>query len=156
MTTPTLEQIVIVLSLAAAPISELRGAIPVAILSYDFSPYLAYGLAVLGNLVPVIAILLLLDPVVKLLGNIKFFERIFDWVFGYTRKRHSDKVERWGLAALVLIVAIPLPMTGAWSGSLVAFLFGIPFRKAFPMIAAGVLIAGILVTLGTLGLIQIF
>ena len=104
----------------------------------------------IGNLLPVLAILLLLQPVVQLFTKIAFFERIINWVFSYTRKRHSEKVERWGLAALVIIVAIPLPMTGAWSGSLVAFLFGIPFRQAFPLITLGVLIAGVIVTLLTL------
>lgn len=145
------------IGVAALPISELRGAIPIAIVSYNMEPIVAYALAVLGNLIPVVLILALLDTAVKLFSRIEFFRSIIEWVFSFTRRRHNSIIARWGKAvALVIIVAIPLPMTGAWTGSLVAYLFGIPNRLAFPMIAIGVLIAGILVTLGTLGFIEIF
>lgn len=145
------------MGVAALPISELRGAIPLAIGHYNMDPIASYILAVVGNLLPVILILGLLDPVVRLFSKVEFFRKIFDWVFSFTRQRHGNKIARFGGAlALVLIVAIPLPMTGAWSGSLVAYLFGIPSRIAFPLISVGVLIAGVIMTLATLGFIEFF
>jgi len=150
--TPTAEQIIIVLAFSVAPISELRVAIPVAISQFHFDPLFAYGISVVGNLIPVVLILTFLGPIVQIFSRVRFFKRIIDWVFSYTRRRHTQKVERWGKLALLIIVAIPLPLTGAWSGSLVAFLFGISFREAFPLITLGVMIAGLIVTLFTLGI----
>jgi uncharacterized membrane protein len=77
-------------------------------------------------------------------------DRFFEWLFARTRKR-SGALEKYGAIGLVLFVAIPLPVTGAWTGSAAAFLFGIPFRKAFPIILLGVMIAGGLVTAAVLG-----
>ena len=155
MSTPSAEAILVTLGVAALPVSELRGAIPLAIVHYDLAWPLAYGLSVVGNLVPILAILWLLEPVVSWLSRLTFFERLFDWLFARTRRRFSSTVETFGAVALVLVVAVPLPVTGAWTGSLIAFLYGVPTRKAFPLIAMGVLIAGAIVTLSTLGVIEI-
>ena len=77
-------------------------------------------------------------------------------MFARTRKRFSVKAEKYGkFIALVLFVAIPLPITGAWTGSAAAFLFGIPFSRSFPAVIIGVLIAGIVVTLTTVGITEI-
>lgn len=150
-----LYQALIVLGVAALPVSELRGAIPLAIVRYEMSPLLAYGLGVLGNLLPVVPLLLLLERLVKILSRWPVFQELFAWLFARTRRRFSRAVERLGALALVLIVAVPLPMTGAWTGCLVAFLFGLPWRQAFPLIALGVLIAGVIVMLSTLGVISV-
>lgn len=155
MSIPSLEAIVVTLGVAALPISELRGAIPLAIAGYDVAWPLAYLLGVLGNLIPVVAILLLLEPVVAILSRVDLFRRLVQWVFARTRRRFSSTVATLGAAALVAVVAVPLPVTGAWTGSLIAFLFGIPFRQAFPLITLGVVIAGVVVTLSTLGVIEI-
>ncbi len=150
-----MEAVLVTLGVAALPISELRGAIPLAVAHYDMAWPLAYGLSVLGNLAPVLAILTLLEPVVTLFSRIEIFDRLFAWLFARTRRRFSSTVEKFGAVALVLVVAVPLPVTGAWTGSLIAFLYGVPVRRAFSLIAVGVLIAGVVVTLSTLGVIEI-
>lgn len=149
-------EILFVLLVAALPVSELRGAIPLAMGAYQFDPLAAYLLGVLGNLLPVPFLLWLLEPMTKLLRRVSLLDRFISWLFARTRKRHGARVERWGAFALVLFVAIPLPTTGAWTGTLIAHLFGIPFRYAFPLIALGVAIAGVLVVLGTLGILKLF
>jgi uncharacterized membrane protein len=150
------EQVLSVLVMAALPVSELRGAIPLAIGLYHFDPVTAYLLGVLGNMLPVPFLLRLLEPVTDLLRRVSTLERFITWLFARTRRKHSALVKQWGAFALVLFVAIPLPATGAWTGALVAHVFGIPFRYAFPLIAVGVSIAGVIVTLATLGVIQLF
>lgn len=151
-----LEQLLVVLVVAALPISELRGAIPLAMGVYGFDPATAYLLGVFGNLVPVPILLRFLEPITALLRRSAILDRCMSWLFARTRRRHSALIERLGAIALVLLVAVPLPATGAWTGALIAHLFGIPFRYAFPLIGLGVCIAGILVTLATLGVIRLF
>lgn len=151
-----IEQVVTVILIAALPVSELRGAIPVAIGVYGFDPVTAYLLGVLGNLLPVPILLKLLGPITALLRRSVLCDRFLSWLFARTRRRHSTMIERLGAIALVLFVAVPLPATGAWTGALLAYLFGIPFKYAFPLIAVGVSIAGVLVTLATLGVIHLF
>ncbi|MCS7197526.1 MAG: small multi-drug export protein [Candidatus Bipolaricaulota bacterium] len=149
-------KVVTVVLLAAMPLSELRGAIPVAIWVYGFDPVTAYLLGVLGNLLPVPILLKLLEPMTALLRRAVLFDRLITWLFAWTRRRQSVLMARLGAMALVLLVAIPLPATGAWTGALVAHVFGIPFRYALPLIAVGVCLAGVLVTLATLGVIALF
>jgi len=146
----------VVLMVAALPVSELRGAIPLALGVYQFDPLSAYLLGVLGNLLPVPILLKLLGPVTALLRRSVLLNRGVSWLLARTRKRHSALIERLGAMALVLFVAVPLPATGAWTGALIAHVFEIPFRYAFPLIALGVSIAGVLVTLATLGVIKFF
>ncbi len=134
------------------PISELRGAIPVAIGVYDLNPIEAYFIAVAGNMVPVVFILKYIDPISKyLMSKSKFFNKFFTFLFERTRKKHNGKFEKWGALALITFVAIPLPVTGGWSGALAAFVFGIPFKKALPLIFSGIMIAGVIVTGLSLG-----
>lgn len=142
------------MGVAALPISELRGAIPLALVHYQMSPLAAYLLGVVGNLVPVAFLLLLLESLVRLLGRVQVFREVFHWLFARTRRRFSAQFARWGAVALVAFVAVPLPLTGAWTGCLVAFLFGIPFRQAFSLIGLGVAIAGLIVMLSTLGILR--
>lgn len=147
----------VILLMSMLPISELRGAIPVAIGVYNMSIVSAFFLAVLGNLIPVIFIIKILDLLVNkfLIHRIYIFNRFFTWLFEKTRSRHSKKFERWRDFALIVLVAIPLPFTGAWTGALAAFVFNIPIKRAFPLITLGVLIAGIIVTLITIGVVSL-
>ena len=135
------------------PVSELRGAIPVAIGVYNLNPVETYCLAVVGNIIPVIFILKYIDPVSKyLMSKSKFFNKFFTHLFERTRKKHNGKFEKWGALALITFVAIPLPITGGWSGAIAAFVFGIPFKKALPLIFSGVMIAGVIVMGLSLGI----
>ncbi len=141
--------VLVVLGIAASPISELRGAIPVAIIGFHFPWYYAFLLAIIGNLLPVPFILLFLDTASRLLSKIGIFKRMLQWLFEHTRRR-GKIIERYGRIGLMLFVAIPLPITGAWTGSLAAVLFGLKFKHAFLSIFAGILIAGVIVTCATL------
>ena len=141
--------ILAVLAIAASPISELRIAIPVAISAFHFPWYYAFLIAIIGNLLPVPFILLFLDTASRLLSKVGLFSRALNWLFERTRRR-GRIVERYERIGLALFVAIPLPITGAWTGSLAAVLFGLKFKHASLSIFAGVLIAGAIVTCATL------
>ena len=143
--------------ISAMPIAELRGGIPVAVGVYDLAIMEAYLWAVIGNMIPVFFILWLLPSISKWLSErSKYAKRFFDWLFARTKRKFYDKHEKWGNFALFLFVAIPLPVTGAWTGSLAAFLFGIPKKQAIPYIFLGVLTAGVIISLATAGVITIF
>lgn len=143
-------------TIAMIPIAELRGALPIALGIYDMPLWKAYVICVLGNMVPVFFILWLLPPVSKFLRRWKIFDKFFTWLFERTRRKFYKKHAKWGDFALVLFVGIPLPVTGAWTGSLAAWLFGIKYRKALPLIFLGVIIAGVIVSTLSLGIINIF
>jgi uncharacterized membrane protein len=139
--------------IAALPIFELRGAIPYAILAGDLRWQEAYIFAVIGNFLPVIPILMLLERVSNWLMRYPVWNRFFTWLFARTRRR-GKMIERFEALGLAMFVAIPLPITGAWTGCVAAFLFKIPLRIAVPMIICGILTAGVIVTLASLGVIS--
>ena len=141
----------VVLLAAALPVSELRGAIPLAIGVYGYDPWQAYLLAVLGNLMPVVPLLLFLGPVSDWLRRYVLWDKFFTWLFSRTRRKYIQEHENFGLTALALFVAVPLPVTGAWTGCAIAFLVGFRFWPAFAAIATGVLLAGVIVTSMVLG-----
>jgi uncharacterized membrane protein len=140
---------------AMLPVFELRGAIPAGYAMGMTNPYQIYALAVLGNFVPVLPILLLLGPAEKHLRRFRTMDRFFDWLFKRTVSR-SDVIKRYESLGLILFVAIPLPMTGAWTGSVAAYLFKLPLRLAIPCIILGILIAGVVVSLVSQGVIQLW
>jgi uncharacterized membrane protein len=140
------------LFIALLPIVELRGAIPWAIGVGGLSWSTAYLLSVVGNFLPVLPILWLLGPAERLLRGWPLMDRFFGWLFARTRSR-SAVVQKYEALGLMLFVAVPLPVTGAWTGCVAAYLFGIRHRFAVPAIIAGILIAGVVVTLATLGII---
>lgn len=139
------------------PIAELRLAIPLGIGFYNLSVWSVFLWAFIGNIIPIILIIWGLDLLINKLAvhRIYILNRFFAWLFERTRQKHSKKIELWRDLALMIFVAIPLPGTGAWTGALIAFVFGIPIKRAFPLISLGVLIAGVIVTLITLGIIQL-
>jgi uncharacterized membrane protein len=135
----------IVVIISALPVVELRGALPVAINVFNMPWYWAYLLAVIGNMLPVPILLLFFDSLAKLVSKVEVGRRLVNWVLERTR-RHGKLIERYERIGLMLFVAIPLPFTGAWTGSIVAFLMGMKFRYSFLSILCGVLIAGVIVT----------
>lgn len=134
-----------ILFVAALPIAELRLAIPGAIEFLETPWYYAFLIAVIGNILPVPFILLFLEAATRLLGKVAVFKRFLNWLFERTRRR-GKIIQKYKRIGLVLFVAIPLPVTGAWTGALAAALFGIKFKHAFISIFIGVIIAGIIVT----------
>ena len=141
-----LEEALWVFLISAAPIVELRLAIPIAINEYNIDWYYAFLICFVGNLLPVPFLLRYLGPLSELLSKINVFHSLIQWVFKYTRRR-GGLVEKYGRLGLILLVAIPLPGTGAWTGSIVAFLLGVDFKSAFYCILVGVIIAGVIVTI---------
>ncbi len=135
----------IVLIVSMLPIFELRGAIPLAVLYFDMPVLTAFLLSWLGNMIPILPIIYFLEPIRKALAHIRFVDKFFRWLYARTYRR-GEKVMKWGAIGLALFVAIPLPVTGAWTGSVLAILFDIKPRYAFPAIILGVTVAGILVS----------
>jgi len=143
----------VVMIVGALPISELRGAIPLA-LSFGMPLSKAFWLAVLGNISFIVPALFLFEPISKNLRKFKLWSRFFDWLFERTKK-NSESIQKYEALGLAIFVAIPLPMTGAWSGVVAASLFKIRFRYAFIAIVAGVIGAGLIVlTLCALGIMS--
>jgi uncharacterized membrane protein len=139
--------------LGALPISELRGAIPLG-LSFGMSLPKAFWLAVLGNISFIAPALFLFEPVSTKLRKFKLWSRFFDWLFERTKK-NADTIQKYEALGLAIFVAVPLPMTGAWSGVVAATLFKIRFRYAFIAIVLGVIGAGLIVsTLCALGIMS--
>ncbi len=127
------------------PIFEVRGALPLALFYYHFSPLKSYLLSVFGNLLPILPLLFGLKIFSEYLAHkVYFLNRLLNWLYEKTRQRHGDHFESysWAPFALFVFVAIPIPLTGAWSGILAAITFGIPFWRSFIAISAGVLVSG--------------
>ncbi len=131
--------------ISMVPVIELRGAIPIG-MAAGVEPWVACVLSVLGNLLPVPFILLFIR---KIFAWMRRFDRLRPIVEALERKADgkSDKVKKYELLGLFLFVAVPLPGTGAWTGSLIAALMEIRLKRAIPAIALGVITAGIAVTL---------
>jgi uncharacterized membrane protein len=126
------------------PISELRGAIPYAV-SQGMPLMQAALVAIAANAsVPLIAFLFL-GSLHRLLYRVAVYRRFFDSIVVRARSKVHEKVEKYGYWGLMLFVAVPLPITGAWTGALGAWVLGLSFRKSFLAIAAGVVIAGVIV-----------
>ena len=135
----------VVITVSALPVVELRGAIPLAINLFNFSWYYALLLSIIGTLIPVPFLLLFFGTISQRLSKIGIFKRWFHWLDEHSRRR-GKIIERYKRIGLVLFVAVPLPITGVWTGSLAATIFGVKFRHAFLSILAGTCIAGAIVT----------
>jgi len=135
---------VVVMIISAMPILELRGGLPVAYGVYDFSFAKSYLLSVLGNVLPIIPLLLLFLPISNWLKRFRWYERMYTWLYERTMKKSSN-VEKFGAVGLILFTAVPLPTTGAYSACLAAAFFAIRFWYAFLSIVVGVLIAGFVI-----------
>ncbi len=134
---------------AALPVIEVRGSIPVAMGVFGFSWLKAYLISVAGNMFLIIPAFIFLQKFSEfLMRKWYLFNRLMSWVFDRTRRKHLDHFheKRWVELALFIFVAIPLPLTGAWSGVVAAYLLGIPFWRAMGAIFLGVMAAAAIVT----------
>ena len=130
--------------LSMTPVVGIRAALPVAVLVYDMNIYWAYFWSVLGEFFPVFFILKFLGVVSQWLSlKFGFMKKFFDFLFSKTRREYNHRVHKYGLFALFLYTGIPLPFSGAWTASLVTFLFGFPHKKALPVIFCGVMLSGL-------------
>lgn len=140
---------VTVFIISMLPIFELRGSVPVGIAGFKLNPLLVYILSVIGNIIPTFFILLFFDQVTRFAQKRPFLKQLLEKLFARTRKR-SALIEKYEEIGLILFVATPLPVTGAWTGSLAAYLMGLNFWKSIACIFMGVCLAGIIVTALTL------
>ena len=131
--------------IAMLPIFELRGAIPMGIHYYQIPYWKVIPLALAGNMVPIFFILLFFDFITKLCFKFKFSRKILEAIFRRTRSK-SEIIEKYEEVGLMIFVAIPLPVTGAWTGSLAAYLMGLSFWKSILFIFLGVCIASVVVS----------
>ena len=138
------------------PIIELRGAIPLGA-ALGLPWWQSYLLAVVGNMLPVPIILLFVKAVLDFMlkSKVKFFNKIANWVYAKAEK-NREKIERYSFWGVAIFVGIPLPMTGAWTGSLVAAFINMKFWRAFFSALIGVLAAGVIMTLISYGVLAIF
>ncbi len=152
----TIPPALLIFGLSMLPIVELRGAIPLGVLM-KMPIESAFFWAELGNIIIVLLILKLLGPTSEfLIRHSKFFQNFFTKLFAFTRKKHSRKFEKFGTALIVLLTATPLPGTGAWTGALLAFLFDINYFRAVGLIFIGNIVAGMLISFGIGGTLEIF
>jgi len=135
----------ITLLIGMLPVAELRGAIPTGVVVLDLPLWSAFLWAYIGNLIPVVPLLLFLQPVSKWLRRFRPWRVFFYWLFARTKKR-ARVVRKYRLAGLALFVMVPLPVTGAWTGCVAAMMFQIPFARALPAIVLGVFASGIIVS----------
>ena len=131
--------------LSLLPISELRGGIPVAIAG-GIEWYWAYLYCVVINALVAPIAYVFLDSVHKILYRWGFYARIFDKLVERARMKLTDKVDRFGFWGVAVFVGIPLPITGAWTGTLGAWVLGLSRRKTMLAALAGVLVSGAIVT----------
>jgi uncharacterized membrane protein len=143
------EMIVFVISMV--PILELRGGLLAAsVLNIDIVK--AIWLCVIGNIIPVPFILLLITPIFNWLKQTKTFRPLVEKLESRAMGK-SDQIEKYEFWGLVLFVGIPLPGTGAWTGSLIASLLGIRFKKAFPAVVLGIAMATVIMSVVSYGLL---
>jgi uncharacterized membrane protein len=128
------------------PWLESRYVIPYSMLQFDWEWWQIFPIAVAGNMLPVPFILLFFKFAEKFLRNYKLWTRVMDWLFSRTRSKADSKIQKYEYLGLILFVAIPLPFTGAWTGSLIAYLFELKFSKSLITIFIGVIIAASVMT----------
>lgn len=145
-------------AISTLPIVELRGAVPAGHVLYQTGSketsrwektkrsLWIFVVAVVGNMLPIPFILMLLGPISNLLMRCEAGKRFIEWLFERTRKK-SANIEKYEELGLTIFVAIPLPVTGAWTGAMAAFLMGLPFWKSMLFILLGVMIAGVIMTI---------
>lgn len=147
----TIGKIFMTFLISMVPVIELRGAIPIAVTTHGLNYWVALPVSIIGNLLPVPFIILFIRKIFALMR--KWFPRL-DGLITRLEKRAEKKSEAlkkstfWGL---FILVAIPLPGTGAWTGALVAAMLDMRLRRAFPAIALGVIAAAAIVTFVTFG-----
>ena len=148
-----LKSIIITLLVSMVPVIELRGALPIGV-GMGLSPVLATIISIIGNLIPIPFLLLFVPKVFDWLRDKKLTKKFIAWLEQKADK-HSKTIEKYGYMGLVILVAIPLPGTGAWTGALVASCLNMQKKKSLAAIFLGVLIAGFIVFAITYGFAKI-
>jgi len=134
---------------AMLPVAELRGAIPVGF-ALGLDPWTVVLIAIVVNCLVFFPIFFGLKLLYKdILINWRIFHRVMDRV----RNKASGHIERWGILGLAAFVAVPLPVTGAWTGTAIAWLLGLDWKRSFLSIALGVMVSATIITIASWSLI---
>lgn len=142
---------ILVFIISLMPILELRGGlIAAALLGLD--PIPSYIISIIGDIIPVPFILLLITKILKWMRNSKYFKGFANWLDSKVEK-HKGQIEKYGYLGVVLFVGIPLPGTGAWTGSLIASVLEMDRKKTFIAVLAGIVMASIIMMILSFGLI---
>ncbi|MEM4605652.1 MAG: small multi-drug export protein [Candidatus Pacearchaeota archaeon] len=155
-------EILVALLLTVAPITELRLGLPIVInycLKNNISVWPYFSLVVILNILVIFILFFFFDFLHQRLLKISFYKNLFNKYVEKTRKKQEKfekKFHQIGYFALVIFVAIPLPGTGAWTGTFLAWLFGLERKKSILTISLGVLIAGIIVLTASYGILSLF
>lgn len=135
------------------PVLELRGALIWAAAD-GLDPLVSYIVCVLGNTLPVPFLILFVRPIFEWMKKHSTFLRKIVEKLEAKAANKADKIKKYEMFGLFLFVAIPLPGMGAWTGSLIAAVLGMRIKDSLPMIALGVLTAGVIMTLGAFGVVS--
>ena len=141
-----MDPLVVTVLLALLPISELRGAIPYA-LAHGYPLYVVYPLCVAVNALIAPLLFIFLTTIHAWMNRFSWYHRLVNPVIERARIKVEEKVERYGYLGIMLFVAIPLPITGAYTGTLGAWILGLGKRRTMLAVLAGVAIAGIIVSI---------
>lgn len=145
---------ILVFIISLLPILELRGGlIAAALLNID--PKMAYIICIIGNILPIPFILLLINRILDWMRNSKHFNKFAAWLDKKVEK-HKGQIQKYGYLGVVLFVGIPLPGTGAWTGSLIASVLGMDRKKTFIAVCIGVVMASIIMMILSYGLLARF
>jgi uncharacterized membrane protein len=136
------------------PLIELRGSIPLGV-SLGLSPREATLLSLAGSIIPVPIILFTVRPVFNYLKKKRRFRNLINKITERSIKKDGERVKKYGFLGLIILVAIPLPGTGVWSGSLIASLLNMRFKLAFPAIVAGNLLAAVQIMMLSSGVMRL-
>ena len=135
----------VVFIISLMPVLECRLGMFTAIVLLGMNPFAGFVISFIGNILPIPFILILINKIFELLKKIPYVNKPIYWLEEHTLKK-KDKIDKYGIWGLLLFVAIPLPGTGGWTGALLASLLNLDKKKSFGVIAIGVFIAGLIIT----------
>jgi len=139
----------IILLLASLPVTELRASIPIGILLLKQGVVATMFFSILGNLIPVAPLYFFLEPLSRWLSRTRLMRVFFEWLYNRAQSK-ADLIARYELLGLVMFVAVPLPGTGAWTGTIIASILRLRFWQCFSCVGLGVILAAVAVVLLTL------
>ena len=151
LTSIALGKQIVVFVISLLPILELRGGLIAAAL-LGLKPLQSYIICIIGNLLPIPFILLLINKILNWMRNSKHFNKIATWLDKKVEK-HKGQIEKFGYLGIVLFVGIPLPGTGAWTGSLIASVLEMDKKKTFLSVLVGVFMASVIMMILSYGLL---
>lgn len=149
----SIPQPVAVALMAMFPLAGVQVSVPVGIGAFHLPAWEAAVFSLTGSALAALLLLWLLPGAARLLSRIGFMRRFFAWLFSHTQKRFANTKARYGIMiGLILYIALPTPGSGVWTGSMIAFLFGLPFGRAFGIIMLGMIGATVVVTVPSAGI----